>query len=285
MLEPLRLGPRHCSRSTRRLQVSVGWTGPARSARVLSNADRRFVTAPFLRRRPRVLQRAARRLPRGWAGGRARCRLCLDPHRRPAARSRVLPLFASSRRRVFSCWRSCLARSRARFCWVTFVRFAIGRFPFSSARTGRSRACVVSAAAERDHSIRAAYSARLRSDRCCQHTMQAQPSSYAVGRCWSRDHSVEPSCACDDRRRHPPRRLRNGRRQRVASRHGDCRTSAGEPRLLRRHPRDAAGQEERQSGRSRHLPPVLRRCRRASGNGPHLLSRGRTWRRHARAMA
>jgi hypothetical protein len=44
---------------------------------------------------------------------------------------------------------------------------------------------------------------------------------------------------------------------------------AGEPRLLRRRARHAAGQEERQPGRPRHLPPLLRRRR---GHARHDLT-------------
>ena len=51
-------------------------------------------------------------------------------------------------------------------------------------------------------------------------------------------------------------------------------TGAGEPRLLRRPARHAAGQAQRQPGRPRHLPPVLRRRRRAPGHRPHLLPLG-----------
>ena len=64
------------------------------------------------------------------------------------------------------------------------------------------------------------------------------------------------------------------RRQRTASHHGDCRASAGEPRLLRRRARHAAGEEERQPGRSGDLSPVLRRCGRTAGYRSHVFSVG-----------
>ena len=57
-------------------------------------------------------------------------------------------------------------------------------------------------------------------------------------------------------------------------RHRDRGTCAGESRFLRRHPRDAAGQEERQSGRPVHVPPVLRGWRGARRLRSDLLPVG-----------
>ena len=66
----------------------------------------------------------------------------------------------------------------------------------------------------------------------------------------------------------------DARSQRPSSHHRHLGPRAGEPRLLCRRPRHAAGQEERQPGRSRHLSPLLRRRRRASRHGPDVLSVG-----------
>ena len=74
-------------------------------------------------------------------------------------------------------------------------------------------------------------------------------------------------------------------RRRTAPRHRHRRPRPGEPRLLRRRARHAAGQEERQPGRPRHLPPVLRRRRGPPGHRPDLLSLGAHGAARARATA